>query len=352
MPLAPGTIAVREAYRFDEHRLEAWMRQHVPGFEGPVTVAQFAGGQSNPTYRIDSPRETYVMRRKPPGSLLKGAHAIDREARVQGALLAADFPVPRIYGVCDDASVIGTPFYVMQWIDGRIVWDATFPAVTREERPTYFAAVTEILGRLHTLDFRALGLGDYGRPGNYFERQLARWTGQYTEGIHAAGAYPQMDRLIDWLARHIPPDDEACLVHGDFRIDNLIFHPTEPRILAILDWELSTLGHPLGDFCYYLMMYRMPPRIVAGLRGAPLPELNIPSESDCVAAYCRRTGREGIANLDFYIAFNMFRLAAICHGIKGRLTRGTAISTRAVEYAAAVGWLADLAWEQVSSVWT
>lgn len=352
MSLTPASDRVRDAYRFDQARLEAWMRQHVPGFDGPIAVEQFIGGQSNPTYQIKSPGRTYVMRRKPPGPLLKGAHAIDREARVQLALSAAGFPVPRIYSLCMDASIVGTPFYVMEWVDGRIVWDATFPEATREERPKYFEALTEVLARLHRLDHRAMGLGDYGRSGNYFERQIARWSRQYREEIADAGAHPQMDRLIDWLSAHIPAGDETSLVHGDFRVDNVIFHPNEPRVIAVLDWELSTLGHPLADFCYYLMMYRLPPKIVAGLCGAPLQELNIPAEADCVADYCRRTGRAGITHLDFYVVFNMFRLAAICHGIKGRLARGTATSARAVDYAAGVGWLADLAWRQVSPSWT
>jgi aminoglycoside phosphotransferase (APT) family kinase protein len=344
----PTTIPVREAHRVDESRLTQWLNEHVPGFAGPLQIEQFSGGQSNPTYKVSTRSHVYVVRRKPPGILLKGAHAIEREVRVQQALETAGFPVAHVHAICHDDSVLGTSFYVMDWINGRIIWDATFPAETAESRPRFFDAMNETIARLHAIDYAAIGLGDYGRAGNYFQRQISRWSGQYAEDIEAAGRYSNLERLIDWLPAHIPGGDETRVVHGDFRVDNMIFHSAEPRVLAVLDWELSTLGHPLADFAYHLMMYRMPPRIVAGLAGADLRRLNIPSEAQYIAAYCRRVGRDGIDNIDFYIAFNMFRLAAIFHGIRGRLARGTASSARAAEYAAGVSWLAELAWSQTS----
>lgn len=342
-----GTTPVREAHRFDEASLAEWMRAHVADYAGPLTVAQFKGGQSNPTYLLTTPRRSYVLRRKPPGQLLKGAHAVEREAKILSALAGVGFPVPRVHGLCTDDGVIGTWFYVMDRVEGRIFWDATLPQVGRDERPAYFDAMNETLARLHRIDYGAIGLSDYGRPGNYFERQIARWSGQYLADAEA-GRDPNMDRLVEWLPANIPPGDETSIVHGDFRCDNLIFHPNEPRIVAVLDWELSTLGHPLADFVYHAMMYRMPPHIVAGLAGADLAALNIPSEDDYVAAYCRRTGRDGIANYGFYVAFNFFRIAAIFHGIKGRIARGTAASAQAAERVKVLPELAALAWSQAA----
>ena len=340
-----GTTAVRPAHRFDEGRLAAWLEANVRGYSGPLSVEQFKGGQSNPTYRLATPRASYVLRRKPPGVLLKGAHAVEREAQVLTALRSADFPVPRVHGLCSDDSVIGTWFYVMDYVQGRIFWDLTLPSIGRDDRPKYFDAMNDTLARLHLIDPAAVGLGDYGRPGNYFERQIARWSRQYLGDVEA-GRDPHMDRLIEWLPAHIPPGEETRIVHGDFRIDNMIFHPTEPRVLAVLDWELSTLGHPLADFSYHLMMYRMPQLVSAGLKGSDLAALNIPSEAQYVAWYCRRTGRQAIAHLDFYLAFNFFRFAAIAHGIKGRLARGTAASPHAIRMVEALPALAGLAWEQ------
>ncbi|WP_425352360.1 phosphotransferase family protein [Allosphingosinicella vermicomposti] len=341
-----GTAEVRNAHRFDPLRLEKWMKGKVAGFSGPLTVLQFKGGQSNPTYRLDTPGCSYVLRRKPPGTLLPGAHAVDREYRVISALAGEGFPVAEPLGFCADPDVIGTEFYVMALVEGRIFWDSAFPDVAHDERPLYFDAMNETIARLHSLDPEAIGLGDFGKPGNYFERQIGRWAKQYI-GDAEAGRVASMDRLVEWLPANIPPgEDEARIVHGDFRCDNMIFHPGEPRVLAVLDWELSTLGHPLADFAYHLMMYRMPAGITAGLAGLDLAALNIPSEADYVAAYCRRTGRAGIPHLDFYIAFNMFRLAAIIHGIKGRMVRGTASSAHAAKAVEGLEPLADLAWAQ------
>ena len=337
-----GTAEVREAHRFDVASLAAWMEANVEGFAGPLCVEQFKGGQSNPTYKLLTPGRTYVLRRKPPGKLLPGAHAVDREHRVISALGEQGFPVARAYGLCLDEAVIGTQFYVMEMVEGRIFWDPTFAEVRREDRPLYFDAMNETIARLHLIDPNAAGLGDYGKPGNYFARQIARWSQQYQNDVEA-GRVASMDRLVEWLPENIPPDEpQARVIHGDFRCDNMIFHPSEPRVLAVLDWELSTLGHPLADFSYHLMMYRMPD----ALGGADLAALNLPNEDDYVAAYCRRTLRDGIPHLDFYMAFNLFRLAGIVHGIKGRLARGTAASAHAAEMAKRLDPLADLAWAQ------
>jgi aminoglycoside phosphotransferase (APT) family kinase protein len=338
-----GTTAVREGYGFDEAALDRWLRNHVAGYAGPLTVEQFRGGQSNPTYKLTTPGKSYVLRRKPPGQLLKGAHAVEREAKVLIALAKVDFPVARVHALCLDDAVIGTWFYVMDMVEGRVFWDAALPDVPRDERPALFDAMNATLATLHNVDFDAIGLGDYGRPGNYFERQIGRWSKQYLDD-DLAGRDPNMDRLIEWLPANIPPGEETAIVHGDFRIDNMIFHPSEPRVLAVLDWELSTLGHPLADFAYHAMMYHMPAHIVAGLDGMDLDALNLPSEADYIAAYCARTGRTGIPDYGFYIAFNFFRLAAIFHGIKGRVIRGTAASAQAAERAKAFPELAAVAW--------
>ena len=341
-----GTTAVRAGFGFDVGRLTDWMTAHVDGFAGPITVEQFSGGQSNPTYKLVTPARMYVLRRKPPGVLLKGAHAIDREAKVLTGLGKAGFPVAHVYGVCTDESVIGTWFYVMAMVEGRIFWDATFPGVARDARPAYFDAMNAAIARLHQVDYAAVGLGDYGRPGNYFERQIARWSAQYLDDSDA-GRDANMDRLVAWLPANIPAGDETAVVHGDMRCDNIIFHPTEPRILAVLDWELSTLGHPGADFAYQAMMYRMPPHIVAGLAGADLAALNIPDETAYLDSYCRRTGRtDGMPGYDFYVAFNFFRIAAIFHGIKGRVIRGTAASAQARDRVAVLPELMALAWAQ------
>jgi len=324
------------------------MAAHVDGFAGPLEVAQFNGGQSNPTYRLTTPGARYVLRRKPPGPLLKGAHDVLREARVLTALGPTPVPVPPVLGVCEDDGVIGSAFYVMAMVDGRIFWDARFPEVPQAERAAYYDAMNATIAALHAVDPEAVGLGDFGRPGNFFERQIGRWSKQYLDD-ELAGRNADMDALVAWLPAHIPPGDESRVTHGDFRCDNMIFHPTEPRVVAVLDWELSTLGNPLSDFAYHATMYRMPPDIVAGLGGADPVPLGLPTEADYIAAYCRRTGRAGIPDWDFYIAFNFFRLAAIFHGIKGRVLRGTANSAHARERAEAFPRLAALAREAMEA---
>jgi len=337
-----GTTPVREGYEIDLDRLTGWMYNNVDGFAGPLSVEQFKGGQSNPTYKLVTPAKSYVLRRRPSGPLVQGAHAVEREARAMQGLGKCGFPVPRVYGICTEDDVIGTWFFVMDMVEGRIFWDATFPGVSRNERPAYFDAMNATIALLHQIDYEAAGLGDYGKPGNYLVRQIGRWSKQYLAD-QEAGRDAGMDRLIAWLPENIPDGDETSMVHGDFRCDNMIFHPTEPRVIAVLDWELSTLGNPLVDFAYHAMMYRMPPAIVAGLQGADLRRLNIPSEEDYVAAYCERMGRVSIPNWNFYIAFQFFRLAAIFHGIKGRVARGTAANTEARERAKAFPKLVDLA---------
>lgn len=340
-----GTTGVREGYALDRDAIESWMHDNIADYRGPLRIEQFKGGQSNPTYKLLTPGRAYVLRKQPPGVLLKGAHAVDREARILTGLYQAGFPVARVHGLCVDPEVIGTMFYVMDCIEGRIFWDATIPEVSKQERAALFDAMNATIAQLHGIDYVAAGLGDYGRPGNYFERQIARWSKQYLDDADA-GRDVHMDRLVEWLPENIPAGDESSIVHGDFRIDNMIFHPTEPRILAVLDWELSTLGHPGADFAYHAMMYRMPPHIVAGLGGANLNELGLPDERAYLAAYCARRGLAGMPGYDFYIAFNFFRLAAIFHGIKGRVLRGTASSAQAIERVKCLPELAELAWKQ------
>ena len=343
-----GTTEVREGANFDEAALERWMRENVRDYEGPLDVRQFKGGQSNPTYKLITPRRSYVMRRKPPGLLLKSAHAVDREYRVISALFAQGYPVAETFGLCVDESVIGTWFYVMDCVEGRIVWDGTFPDVPTADRRRYFDAMNDTIAHLHMIDVEKAGLSDFGKPGNYFARQIGLWSKQYLEDKEA-GRVPEMDKLVEWLPNNIPGTDETTIVHGDYRCDNMIMHPTEPKVLAVLDWELSTLGHPLADFSYHLMMYRMPPTGTVGLTDVNLAEMNIPTEQEYINRYCKTVGRdpaEVTANMDFYVAYNMFRLAAIVHGIRGRVIRGTASNAHAKAMSSTVEPLAKLAWEQ------
>ncbi|MBI1264949.1 MAG: phosphotransferase [Alphaproteobacteria bacterium] len=337
-----GTKAVADALAFDEHALEAWMEAHVDGFAGPLTVEQFKGGQSNPTYKLVTPGHAYVLRRKPPGTLLASAHAVEREYQVMKALGAQGFPVPHMHALCEDDQVIGTVFFVMDFVEGRIFWDAYLPDLAPEARAALYDASNAALAQLHAIDVEAAGLSDYGRPGNYFERQIARWTKQYK----AAETTPiaAMNRLIDWLPAHAPAQERISVVHGDYRLDNMIFHPTEPRVIAVLDWELSTLGDPLADFTYQLMQWRTPKEIRSGFLGVDLKALGIPTEDEYVAAYCRRTGRDGIENLDFYFVYNIFRLAGIAQGVYARSVQGNASNERARELGALVAPMADYAW--------
>lgn len=337
-----GTMAVPEKDRLDEARLTAWFAANVDGFAGPITLSRFKGGQSNPTYRIDTPGTAYVLRRQPFGPLLPSAHAVDREYRVIAALHPAGFPVARPYGLCTDPDVIGSMFYVMGLADGRNLWDGSLPGCTPAERRGIYNAMIDTLADLHAIDPVAVGLGDYGKPGNYFERQVARWTKQYraseTETI------PEMDRLIDWLPRTMPVQDRVAIVHGDYRIDNMIFAAAEPRVIAVLDWELSTLGDPLADFSYLLMNWVTEPEGRSGIKGLDLPALGIPTLDEAVARYCARTGRAGLPELNWYFAYNLFRLTGIVQGIKKRIVDGTASSPQAEATAARVPALAAAAW--------
>ena len=337
-----GTKAVADALAFDERALEAWMEAHVDGFAGPLTVEQFKGGQSNPTYKLVTPGHAYVLRRKPPGTLLASAHAVEREYQVMKALGTQGFPVPHMHALCEDDQVIGTVFFVMDFIEGRIFWDAYLPDLAPAERAALYDASNAALAQLHAIDVEAAGLSDYGRPGNYFERQIARWTKQYKAAETTSIA--AMDRLIDWLPAHAPAQERVSVVHGDYRLDNMIFHPTEPRVIAVLDWELSTLGDPLADFTYQLMQWRTPKDIRSGFLGVDLKALGIPTEDEYVAAYCRRTGRDGIENLDFYFVYNIFRLAGIAQGVYARSVQGNASNERAKELGALVAPMADYAW--------
>ena len=328
----------------DEAALARYLAEHLPGFSGPLRVRQFSGGQSNPSYLLETADKSYVLRRKPLGQLLASAHAVDREFTVTDALAGhSTVPVARPHLLCTDTAVIGTEFYVMDYVAGRVFWDTAFPEVDHGERPKYFDAMNAAIAGLHRVDPAKVGLTSFGRPAGYLARQINRWSRQYAEDSPIAGRVPVMEHLFEWLSTHLPGADETSIVHGDFRCDNLIFHATEPRVLAIIDWELSTLGHPLADFAYHLMMYRMPTLAFPGLRDRDLRELNVPSERSYVHEYCRRTGRAGIDALETYLAFSLLRLAGIFHGIRARIRRGTAASPRAAEYAACVEAVANLA---------
>jgi aminoglycoside phosphotransferase (APT) family kinase protein len=337
-----GTKPVADALKFDQAALEAWMAENVDGYAGPLTVEQFKGGQSNPTYKLVTPGRQYVLRRKPPGKLLPSAHAVDREFRVMNALGQQGFPAPTMHGLCEDDAVIGTAFYVMDFVEGRIFWDPYLPDLEPAERAAIYDASNATLAQLHSIDYEAAGLGDYGKPGNYFDRQIGRWTKQYkaaeTDPIAA------MDRLIDWLPANAPEQERTSVVHGDYRLDNMIFHPTEPKVIAVLDWELSTLGDPLADFTYQLMQWRTPKDIRSGFLGVDLKAMGIPTEEEYVAAYCKRTGRDGIPKLDFYFAYNIFRLAGIAQGVYARSQQGNASNERAKELGALVAPMAEYAW--------
>jgi aminoglycoside phosphotransferase (APT) family kinase protein len=341
-----GTKEVTEQHRIDEAKLAQWLEANVEGYEGPLSVRQFRGGQSNPTYQLVTPTQKYVLRRKPPGKLLPSAHAVDREFRVISALYPTGFPVPRPYALCTDESVIGTMFYVMDCVEGRVLWEPLLPGLDNAERAAIWNTQNETLARLHQLDYVKIGLEDFGRPGSYFARQISRWGKQYTASID--GSIPEMDRLMEWLPKNIPAGERACVVHGDYRLDNMILHPTEPKCIAVLDWEISTIGDPLADFTYHLMQFRMPPGGTSGgtqtLVGPDLPALGIPTEAEYVRMYCERTGRDGIDNLDFYFAYNFFRIACILQGIAGRVRDGTAASAHASANAASVEPMAKQAW--------
>jgi aminoglycoside phosphotransferase (APT) family kinase protein len=344
-----GTGAVQERHRFDEAALDAWLRERIPGYAGPLQVEQFKGGQSNPTFLLITPGQRYVLRRKPPGKLLPSAHAIDREYRVMAALAATEVPVPTTYALCEDDGVIGTAFYVMEHVPGRILWDPALPGMTPPERAAIFDSMNAVIAALHQVDLPRVGLADYGKPGNFFARQIGRWTTQYraseTEPIEA------MDRLIDWLPQNIPSADTTTLVHGDYRLDNLVFHATEPRVIAVLDWELSTLGHPMADFAYHALAWETPAGAMRGLGGLELAALGIPTAQAYLERYCERTGAPmpTRAEWDFYLAYNLFRGAAISQGILRRALDGSASSTHALEAGRRARAVAEAGWRRATA---
>ncbi len=347
-----GTQPVRAQHAFDVGALEAWLSTRIEGFRGPLTVTQFKGGQSNPTYRLDTPGGRWVMRSKPgPVSrLLPSAHAIEREFRVMAALAGRGVPVARMHVLCEDESVIGRAFYVMECVEGRVLWEQSLPGLAPTERGAIYDEMNRVIAALHRVDVAAAGLADYGKAGNYVERQIGRWSKQYraseTERIEP------MDSLLEWLPAHVPASArdaaEVSVVHGDFRLDNLIFHPTEPRVLAVLDWELSTLGHPLADFSYHCMAWHIPPGTFRGIGGLDHAALGIPIEAEYVRRYCERTGRADpaavMADWNFYLAYNLFRLASICQGIAKRVLDGTAASAQARTTGESTRPLAEMAW--------
>ncbi|MFT5577224.1 MAG: aminoglycoside phosphotransferase (APT) family kinase protein [Bermanella sp.] len=343
-----GTMAVQDKHQFDVARLHAYMAEHVEGFSGELSVAQFKGGQSNPTYKLNAGGKDYVLRRKPPGALLASAHAVDREYRVMTALASTDVPVAKTYSLCEDESVIGTPFYIMDCVNGRVLWDPELPDLSPGERTAIFEDMNRVMAALHSVDYTAIGLESFGKAGNYFERQISRWSKQYRAS--EIGKIEAMERLIEWLPDNIPEGDDTAIVHGDFRLDNMMLHPTEPRIIAVLDWELSTLGHPLADFAYHCMTWHLP-NTVRGLAGTDLKSIGIPSEAEHIKDYCQRTNKEiDPRHWDFYMAYNMFRLAGILQGIMGRVKSGTAASKQAEEMGSAAKPLAELAWHQVEKM--
>jgi aminoglycoside phosphotransferase (APT) family kinase protein len=344
-----GTKPVAERQKVDLGTLSNYMHKHVAGFNGDLHIEQFKGGQSNPTFMLTAGSQRYVLRTKPApaAKLLPSAHAIEREFRVMDALSKAGFPAAHQYALCEDEDVIGRAFYIMEFMDGRVLWDQSMPDMSNAERAAHYDEMNRVIAQLHTIDYKAIGLETYGKPGNYFGRQIDRWTRQYkaSETEHI----PAMEHLIEWLPQHIPAGEQTTIVHGDYRLDNMIFHPTEPRILAVLDWELSTLGHPLADFSYHCMSWHIVPGLFRGIAGLDLKSLGIPTEEDYLAKYSERTG---IAihkeDFRFYLAYNMFRMAGILQGIMKRYQDGTAASEQALKNGQAARPMAEMGWEFAS----
>ena len=348
-----GTKPVAEQHAFDANALQEFLRSKLEGFSGPLTVEQFKGGQSNPTYKLVTPGASYVMRSKPgpAARLLPSAHAIEREFTVMRALAGSGVPVPRMLLLCEDEGVIGRAFYVMEFMQGRVLWDQSLPGFDNEGRAAIYDEMNRVIAALHRVDVKAAGLEGYGKPGNYFDRQIARWSKQYIASI--TDPIPEMDRLMAWLPGHMPAsardESQVTVVHGDYRLDNLVFHPSEPRVLAILDWELSTLGHPLADFSYHCMSWHIPASMSRGIGGLDIAALGIPSEKDYVRRYCERTGRADpravMADWNFYMAYNLFRMAGILQGIAKRVVDGTASSAQAMQAGAGARPLAEMGWK-------
>lgn len=353
-----GTKAVADKHAFDVAALSKYLDHHLPGFKGPLTVEMFKGGQSNPTYKLVTPSMSYVMRAKPGpvAKLLPSAHAVEREFAVMSGLAGTDVPVPKMYCLCEDEAVIGRAFYVMECMNGRVLWDQSLPGMTPTQRGEIYQEMNRVIAALHTVDVQKQGLSAYGKPGNYFERQIGRWTKQYLASFTTPIA--EMDKLIAWLPMNMPvsakDESKACIVHGDFRLDNLMFHPTEPRVIAVLDWELSTLGHPMADFSYHCMSWHIPPGSFRGIGGLDLAKLGIPSEAEYIRLYCDSTmlckPAELKADWNFYMAYNLFRLAAILQGIAKRVEAGTASSAQAVSSGAGAKQLAQMGWKFAQQV--
>ena len=347
-----GTREVTAQHAFDVGVLTAYLEQNMPGFKGPLQVEIFNGGQSNPTYKLITPSQSYVMRAKPGpvAKLLPSAHAVEREFKVMSGLQGTDVPVAKMHCLCEDESVIGRMFYVMEFIAGRVLWDQALPGMTNAQRGEIYDEMNRVISALHKVKFAERGLANYGKPGNYFERQIGRWSKQYTASITTP--IPEMDSLMAWLPMNIPlsarDETMTSIVHGDFRLDNLMFHPTEPRVLAVLDWELSTLGHPLADFSYHCMSWHIPKAMGRGIAGQDLAALGIPDEDSYIHAYCERTGittPDALrADWNFYLAYNMFRIAAILQGIAKRVEAGTASSAQAKASGDTARPMAQLAW--------
>ena len=346
-----GTREVSDSHRFDVDALQTWLLSHMPGFVGPLQVEMFKGGQSNPTYKLITPDKSYVMRAKPGpvAKLLPSAHAIEREFAVMRGLNGTDVPVAHMHVLCEDESVIGRAFYVMEFVQGRVLWDQALPDMSTSQRRDIYLEMNRVIAALHAVDHKAQGLENYGKPGNYFDRQIGRWSKQYRASV--TQPIEEMDKLMDWLPANMPDSaraDLTCIVHGDFRLDNLIFHPDEPRILAVLDWELSTLGHPLADFSYHCMSWHIPPGSFRGIGGLDHAALGIPLEDEYIELYCKRSGITNLQALkkdwNFYLAYNMFRIAAILQGIAKRVEDGTASSAQAKASGAGARPMAELAW--------
>ena len=338
-------IPVREAHRFDENRLAGYLADNLDGFKVPLNVRQYEGGQSNPTFLLITDNARYVLRKKPPGQLLPSAHMVEREYRIMKALARSEVPVPRMHLLCEDETIIGTPFFVMEHVEGRILEDMTLPDMSPAQRRAIYLDMIRVLAKLHSVDYGALDLENYGKPGNYFRRQIDRWSRQYEAA--KTDEIPSMERLMQYLPANVPPEDTSCIVHGDYRMGNMLFHPTEPKVAALLDWELSTLGHPLGDLGYSCMFYHSG---IAGnirLDGPECCLAGIPTEQEFIEEYCRLTGREGIPQWNFYLAFSFFRLASILQGVYKRGITGNASSTEAVERGKLARQVADIAWELV-----
>jgi aminoglycoside phosphotransferase (APT) family kinase protein len=348
-----GTHSVSEKHAIDLPTLTAWLAKNLDGFVGPLSVEMFKGGQSNPTYKLSTPGKSYVMRAKPGpvAKLLPSAHAVEREFTVMHGLYGTDVPVPRMYCLCEDESIIGRAFYIMEFMQGRVLWDQSLPGMTRDQRGAIYNEMNRVISALHKVKFAERGLSGYGKPGNYFERQIGRWSKQYTASI--TQPIVEMDQLMDWLPKNIPAmardDSMVSIVHGDYRLDNLMFDPEQPKVLAVLDWELSTLGHPLADFSYHCMAWHIPPGAFRGIAGLDFVDLGIPLEDEYIRMYCDRTGLAQPAQLkadwNFYMAYNMFRIAAILQGIAKRVEAGTASSAQAVSSAAGARPLAQMAWK-------